>query len=78
MQNESLILDMVEWIDSRPRTYTEVMDAWRTSCPRLSVWEDAVDAQLVVRRHSPDSGELMVYATDTGRTFLRDRRSNAA
>jgi hypothetical protein len=34
---EALILDLLEWIGPQSRPYTEVMDAWRTSCPRLSV-----------------------------------------
>ena len=37
----SLTLQLLEWISARPRTYAEVIDAWRTSCPRLSIWEDA-------------------------------------
>jgi hypothetical protein len=44
-----LILDFLEWIGVGPRPYGEVMESWRTSCPRLTVWEDAVDAGLVVR-----------------------------
>jgi hypothetical protein len=40
---EALILDLLEWVTRRDRTYEEVMDAWRTSCPRLPVWEDAND-----------------------------------
>ena len=46
---EPLVLDLVEWVARRPRPYPEVMEAWRTSCPRLSVWEDAVDRGLVER-----------------------------
>ena len=42
-----LILDLVEWVVRAPRPYPEVMAAWRTSCPRLPVWEDAVDRGLV-------------------------------
>jgi hypothetical protein len=40
---ESLILDLLEWLGTSPRPYAEVMDAWRTSCPRLPVWEEAND-----------------------------------
>jgi len=40
---ESLILDLLEWIGPNARPYTEVLEAWRTSCPRLSVWEDVHD-----------------------------------
>lgn len=47
--HEPLILDLVAWVAERPRPYAEVMEAWRTSCPRLPVWEDAVDRGLVRR-----------------------------
>jgi len=64
-----LIIDLVEWIDKQPRPYTEVMEAWRTSCPRLPVWEDAVDTGYVVRQHNADQGEI-VSVTDKGRQLL--------
>jgi hypothetical protein len=67
---EPLILDMVEWIAREPRTYGEVMDAWRTSCPRLTVWEDAVDRGLVAREMQPNIG-VMVVVTPHGREWLR-------
>ncbi|MEL6226148.1 MAG: hypothetical protein AAFR01_03915 [Pseudomonadota bacterium] len=44
-----LILDLLDWIGPKSRSYAEVMDAWRTSCPRLTVWEDAVDLGFVKR-----------------------------
>jgi hypothetical protein len=46
---ESLILDLLEWLEKRDRTYEEVMDASRTSCPKLPVWEDANDRGLVMK-----------------------------
>src|SRR5437870_1950386 len=39
-----LMIQFLDWVASRPRTYSEATDAWRTSCPRLSVWEDALIA----------------------------------
>ena len=42
-----LMLQFLDWVARRPRTYTEAMDAWRTSCPRLSVWEDALAAGFI-------------------------------
>ena len=39
MSNDALIVQLVEWIGQEPRSYAETMDAWRTSCPRLTVWE---------------------------------------
>jgi len=44
---EALLLDLLEWVALRERTYEETMDAWRTSCPKLPVWEDANDLGLV-------------------------------
>lgn len=44
---DNLILDLLEWLLAKDRTYAETMDAWRTSCPRLTVWEDAVDRDYV-------------------------------
>jgi hypothetical protein len=65
IDNEALVLDLVEWIAREPRRYTEVMDAWRTSCPRLPIWEDAVDHGFVVRR-----ADAFVVATPAGCEFL--------
>ena len=42
-----LTRDLLTWIAATPRTYRETMEVWRTSCPRLSIWEDAVDDGLV-------------------------------
>lgn len=64
-----LILDLVAFVAERPRPHTEVLDAWRTSCPRLTVWEDAVDEGLVACRTAPD-GTLQVEATTAGRAAL--------
>lgn len=67
---DPLILDLVEWAMREPRTYTDVMDAWRTSCPRLTVWEDAVERGFLVRQPSAD-GQVMVVATEEGRAWLQ-------
>ena len=64
---DSLVFDLVEWVGKEPRTYRQVMDAWRTSCPRLTVWEEAVDRGLLARK-----GEGVIV-TDAGRAFLDQR-----
>lgn len=46
---EPLILDLLEWLDAGPRPCREVMGAWRTSCPRLTIWEDSIDAGYIAR-----------------------------
>ena len=70
---DPLILDIIEWIAREPRTYVDLIDAWRTSCPRLTVWEDAVDRGLVVRARSP-GGENRVVVSDIGMALLSERR----
>jgi hypothetical protein len=47
MEPASLTRDLLTWIAAAPRTYRETMEVWRTSCPRLSIWEDAVGDGLV-------------------------------
>ena len=76
---ESLVLDLVEWVAREPRSYAEVFDVWRTSCPRLPVWEEACDRGFVARTSVPGRGALVV-ATISGRKFLQQhgRPSNAA
>jgi hypothetical protein len=66
---EALILDLVEWVAKEPRPYADVMDAWRTSCPRLTVWEDAVDRGLVQREATAAHG-VIVKVTSLGRSYL--------
>jgi hypothetical protein len=67
-KNEPLVLDLVEWIAREPREYAEVMEAWRTSCPKLAIWEDASDRGLVARERVAD--RLLVVATTFGRRLL--------
>jgi D-3-phosphoglycerate dehydrogenase len=66
---ESLILDLLEWVASRERSYDEVMDAWRTSCPRFPVWEDANDRGLVTQQHV--NGHRVVKITSSGAALLK-------
>jgi hypothetical protein len=65
---EALILDLLDWIGPEPRPYREVMEAWRTSCPRLPVWEDANERGFI-ERHSHDT-EAMVSVSALGASFL--------
>lgn len=70
MENEALVLDLVEWIAKRPRPYAEVMDAWRTSCPRFPIWEDAVEHGLLAQ-HIEGANRHTVHVTPAGLAFLR-------
>lgn len=73
---EPLILDLLEWVARRERTYEEVIDAWRTSCPRLPVWEDANERGLLMT--ADRSGRTMVQLTASGRALLEQRRPQPA
>ncbi len=73
---DALILDLLEWIGPHPRPYAEVMDAWRTSCPRLPVWEEANERGLVVRRREPGRGEC-ISVSMAGREYLQRQRATA-
>jgi len=66
---ESLLLDLLEWVDNRERGYDEVIDAWRTSCPRFPVWEDANDRGLVAKQHV--NGRTIVRITSSGLALLK-------
>ena len=68
---EALILDLLDWLTKRDRTYEEVMEAWRTSCPRLPVWEEANDRGLVVKENV--NGCCVVRVTSSGRDLLVQR-----
>jgi hypothetical protein len=56
---DDLLRDLLEWVGTGPRPYAEVMDAWRTSCPRLPVWEVANTRGFVERQHVPDRGQYV-------------------
>ncbi|HKO73229.1 MAG TPA: hypothetical protein VJV58_20045 [Bradyrhizobium sp.] len=67
---DPLVLDLLEWIAREPRLYAEVIETWRTSCPRLTIWEDAVDRGYVTRQPSPGA-RAMVIITESGEQLLR-------
>jgi hypothetical protein len=72
---DALIRDLIDWIGPDPRPYGEVMEAWRTSCPRLPVWEEANARGFLVRSHVPGAA-AMVSVTQAGRDFARRHPSD--
>ena len=68
---DPLVMDLVEFVAAQPRPYDEVIDAWRTSCPRLTVWEDAMDRGLITCARGENKA-LTVTATSSGLLFLRE------
>ena len=69
---ENLILDLVEWIGRKERTYQETMEAWRTSGPKLPVWEDATERGFVETTFA--NGRSLVRVTQAGFEFLKEKR----
>ena len=73
---DNLILDLLEWLAREDRSYRDTMDAWRTSCPRLTVWEDANERGLVETARVQD--RVLVRATAAGSAWLATKRPQAA
>ena len=69
---ETLILDLLQWLAKRDRSYVETMDAWRTSCPRLPIWEDATERGFVETVFV--CGRSLVRVTPAGFEFLKKKR----
>jgi D-3-phosphoglycerate dehydrogenase len=70
---DALILDLLEFVAREERPYIEVMEAWRTSCPRLPVWEEANDRGLVTRARA--GNQAVVRITREGEVLLAASRS---
>jgi hypothetical protein len=69
---ELLMDQFLAWLAERPRRYAETMEAWRSSCPRLSVWEDALEAGLVrLDADGAGMGGAAVRLTAAGEARLR-------
>ncbi|MBR0841830.1 hypothetical protein JQ607_16665 [Bradyrhizobium liaoningense] len=67
---DPLVLDFVEWVAREPRAYAEVIATWKTSCPRLTIWEDATERGYVSRETLPGHG-LIIAVTEDGEKLLR-------
>lgn len=65
---DALLRQLLTWLAQEERPYAEVMEAWRTSCPQLPVWEEANDRGFVDRVQA--DGRAIVRITSTGRVFL--------
>lgn len=65
-----LLRDFLTWLAQDERPYDEVMEAWRTSCPRMPVWEEANERDFLVRRRR--GGEVLIGLSPKGRHFLED------
>jgi hypothetical protein len=71
---DALVVDLLEWIGPRGRPYAEVIDVWRTSCPRLPVWEEANARGYIVREHLAGTGTRISVSASGQALLHRDRR----
>jgi hypothetical protein len=71
---DDLVLDLLEWLEAGDQSYADTMERWRTSCPRLDVWERATAAGLVASSMSEHRG-LRVAVTPLGRQRLQGARA---
>jgi hypothetical protein len=80
-------IQFLAWVANRPRNYADVLEAWRSSCPRLSIWEDALGDRLVQceQARGKPADECAVTLTAQGRAALEaharteeNRRRDAA
>jgi hypothetical protein len=67
----ALTLQLLTWIATQPRTYADAMEAWRTSCPRMPIWEDAVSEGLIEVNGSGAMRDRRVTLSARGQTLLK-------
>jgi hypothetical protein len=65
-----LMLEFLSWISSRTRTYAEAMNAWQTSCPRHTIWEDAIIDGLIQLNGAQTLHDPEVILTPRGKAYL--------
>jgi hypothetical protein len=70
-----LMREFLSWVSARRRTYAEAMEAWRSSCPRLTVWEDALLGDLIAIENGEAPRQPEVALTPRGRAVLAESRT---
>jgi hypothetical protein len=67
-----LTRDFLAWIARQPRSYQDAMEAWRSSCPRFTIWEDAIADGLIREERGSEGtpGEIRIVLTPRGRDLL--------
>ncbi len=69
--SHALTLQFLAWVAEAPRTYADAMEAWRSTCPRLSIWEDAILDGLIAFDVRGPRNQSRVALTPKGRALLR-------
>jgi len=67
----ALTQQFLAWIDEAPRSYADA-EAWRRSCPHLSIWEDAISDGLVRFENGSSMQQSRLTLTTRGRALLEN------
>src|ERR1700674_4977960 len=67
---EALTLQFLAFVAGVERTYGETMEAWRSTCPRMSIWEDAVRDGLVRIENGGTMKSSRIVLTARGKARL--------
>jgi hypothetical protein len=66
----ALTQQFLAWVAEAPRSYADA-EAWRRSCPHLSIWEDAIAGGLVRFEGGGSMKESRLVLTAAGRARLK-------
>ncbi len=70
LAHDLLMLQFLSWIAERRRTYAETMEAWQSTCPRHTIWEDVVIGGYIALERDESTRDPAVRLTDNGRALL--------
>jgi hypothetical protein len=70
-----LMIEFLTWVSDRHRLFDEAAEAWRSSCPRQTIWEDAFIDGLIEIKNGSTQVQCEVTLTSRGRAVL-DRNGN--
>jgi len=75
-----LTIQLLSWLAARPRSYAELKDAWRSTCPLTCAWEDALSEGLAALAAGSErsAGGARVVLTRQGWAVLAAAESQAA
>lgn len=68
---DALTRDFLVWVAESPRSYADA-EAWRRSCPHLSIWEDAVRDGLIRYAGGQSMQEARLVLTAQGHARLAE------
>ncbi len=71
-----LMLEFLSWVSSRRRTYAEAMNAWQSTCPRHTIWEDAIIDGLIQLNGAGTCHDPEVALTPRGKAYLDGNTRN--